>query len=159
MIDWSKLRHCYGPATDVPDLLAQAAVAPPPRANTDDEPWFTLWSSLCHQHDVYTGSYAAVPELVAIAIARRLEIPAVAELLLLAGCIELERHRPDSPPLPPFLQGAYAEALQAGAALATESLRHDADADTRLHFTIGRHCFEGRFDEVRRLLSDGEDPE
>jgi hypothetical protein len=159
MIDWSKLRHCYGPATDVPDLLAQAAVAPPPRANTDDEPWFTLWSSLCHQHDVYTGSYAAVPELVAIAIARRLEMQAAAELLLLAGCIELERHRPGSPPLPPFLQDAYAEALQAGAALATESLRHDADDHIRLCFTIGRHCFEGRFDEVRRLLDEDEDPE
>lgn len=119
-IDWSLLRHCYGPATDIPALLAQAATAPSSRT-WKDEPWYTLWSSLCHQSDVYTASYAAVPELVAIAMARRNEVNVVGDLLLLAGIIELERHKPASPALPPFLETTYADALRRGAALAAAS--------------------------------------
>jgi len=31
---WGELRHCYGPAEDIPDLLRQIAAAPGPQANT-----------------------------------------------------------------------------------------------------------------------------
>lgn len=64
---WSKLRHAYGDAADVPDLLRTLAGSTGPKANCEDEPWFSLWSSLCHQGDVYTASYAAVPHIVRIA--------------------------------------------------------------------------------------------
>lgn len=33
-----------------------------------EEVWFRLWSSLCHQGDVFTASIAAVPHLVKVAL-------------------------------------------------------------------------------------------
>ena len=59
---WSGLRHAYGPATDTPDLLRQLSTLPSSEGSA--EPWFTLWSSLAHQGDVYPASFAAVPHVV-----------------------------------------------------------------------------------------------
>src|SRR5437773_2022307 len=92
-VDWASLRHAYGTAVEIPTLLKSAESAPAPD-HYDREPWFSLWSSLCHQGDVYPASYAAVPELVRIAQSR--DGSARAECPLLAGCIELERHTTSS---------------------------------------------------------------
>jgi len=35
-----------------------------PSSKNDAEPWFTLWSALAHQGDVYSASFAAVPHVV-----------------------------------------------------------------------------------------------
>jgi hypothetical protein len=59
--DWADLGHAYGTAEDTPGLLAQAAGDP------DDRAWDELWSRICNQGTVYTASYAALPELAAIA--------------------------------------------------------------------------------------------
>lgn len=64
---WRELRHAYGNAADVPDLLRALALSTGPKEGYRDEPWFSLWSSLCHQGDVYTASYIAVPHIVQIA--------------------------------------------------------------------------------------------
>lgn len=61
---WRRLRDAFGLAFQVPDMLRQLADAPP----SDDwraEPYFSLWSHLCHQGDVYPASFAALPHLVA----------------------------------------------------------------------------------------------
>ena len=102
MINWAEFTHAYGSAANVPTLLDLARRAPAGGPYTD-EPWFSLWSALCHQGDVYTASYAAVPELVAIAQARMGEHAAARECVLLAGTIELERERPQGsqPPIIP----------------------------------------------------------
>ena len=34
------------------------------RSADDQEPWFSLWSALAHQNDVYSASFAAVPHVV-----------------------------------------------------------------------------------------------
>jgi hypothetical protein len=61
--DWAVLRHAYGTAEDVSDLLAAAE-----ESGTDFAPaWEEVWSRLCHQGTVYTASYAALPLLTAIA--------------------------------------------------------------------------------------------
>jgi hypothetical protein len=60
---WSKLRHAYGNAEDIPPLLAQLKNLPDSADNK--EPWFSLWSALAHQGDVYSASFAAVPYVVA----------------------------------------------------------------------------------------------
>lgn len=60
---WSELRHAYGPAADIPPLLVQLRSLP--KAIGQSEPWFTLWSALAHQGDVYTASFAAVPHVIA----------------------------------------------------------------------------------------------
>jgi hypothetical protein len=60
---WSKLSHAYGAASDIPELLRQLESLPSSESNS--EPWFSLWSSLAHQGDVYSASFAAVPHVVA----------------------------------------------------------------------------------------------
>src|SRR5579862_9372442 len=64
---WSELTHAYGPASDIPDLLRRLAKEPGPSEHREQEPWWSLWSALCHQGDVYQASYAAIPHIVAIA--------------------------------------------------------------------------------------------
>ena len=61
---WSELVHAYGTASDIPDLLRQLETMPP--SEGEKEPWFSIWSSLAHQGDVYSASFAAVPHVVRI---------------------------------------------------------------------------------------------
>ncbi|OGB15808.1 MAG: hypothetical protein A2W72_04505 [Burkholderiales bacterium RIFCSPLOWO2_12_67_14] len=60
---WSELEHAYGQASDIPPLLRQLHGLPPSAG--ESEPWFTLWSALAHQGDVYPASFAAVPHVIA----------------------------------------------------------------------------------------------
>lgn len=60
---WSSLRHAYGQAEDTPALLERLFALP--RSEGDAEPWFSLWSSLAHQGEVFSASFAAVPHMVA----------------------------------------------------------------------------------------------
>jgi len=60
---WSELQHAYGKAEDIPVLLAQLQKLP--KSEGEAEPWFSLWSALAHQGDVYSASFAAVPHVVA----------------------------------------------------------------------------------------------
>ena len=59
---WGELEHAYGRASDIPDLLRQLVSLP--SSADDQEPWFSLWSALAHQNDVYSASFAAVPHVV-----------------------------------------------------------------------------------------------
>lgn len=59
---WSELQHAYGAASDIPALLRQLAGLP--SSENDSEPWFSLWSALAHQGDVYSASFAAVPHVI-----------------------------------------------------------------------------------------------
>ena len=61
--EWSALSHAYGKASDIPSLLRQLETLP--ASANDSEPWFSLWSALAHQGDVYSASFAAVPHVVA----------------------------------------------------------------------------------------------
>jgi hypothetical protein len=60
---WSELQHAYGCAADVPSLLERLRELPTSEGGA--EPWFTLWSALAHQGDVYSASFAAVPHVIA----------------------------------------------------------------------------------------------
>jgi hypothetical protein len=59
---WAELEHAYGTAGNIPALLRQLETLPSSENNT--ELWFTLWSALAHQGDVYSASFAAVPHVV-----------------------------------------------------------------------------------------------
>lgn len=106
---WSELDHAYGKATDIPRLLRDLADFPP-HDSPASEPYVSLWSSLCHQGDVYTASYAAVPHVVQMIAGapRRAHWSA----LLLVTSIEIARANGNGPPMPDELLGAYAAALQ-----------------------------------------------
>jgi hypothetical protein len=105
---WPELNHAYGKASDIPALLRQLDSLPP--SGPDDEPWFSLWSALAHQGDVYPASFAAVPHVVrALALAPE---RAGAVYLQFPAWIEICRKRQDVP-IPPDLRDAYATALAA----------------------------------------------
>ena len=87
---WKSLKHAYGSAENIPALLL--ALPHYPRCEKhDDEPWYTLWSSLCHQQDIYNASIAAVPQILMIAEAAPWRIDH--NYLSLPACIEICRRR------------------------------------------------------------------
>lgn len=103
---WSELQHAYGKAGDIPALLERLHEFP--KSEGEAEPWFTLWSALAHQGDVYTASFAAVPHVVsalASAPARAdeafFQFPAWVEICRAKHQIEV----------PQDLKAAYFEAL------------------------------------------------
>ncbi len=106
---WEKLSHAYGSAADVPELLRQLAGATGPKIRYDSEPWFTLWSSLCHQGDVYDASYAALPHIVEIAC--NAKGPIDFSFFQLPAAIEIARHSGKGPPVPTDLADAYSDAV------------------------------------------------
>ena len=127
---WKDLTHAYGSAADIPELLERLNTANP----HDHEPWFSLWSALCHQNDVYTASYAASPHIIAIAGSR----PARDRLnhLLLASSIEAFRHLDDAPALPVGLQEAYRQGLEQASELILDCLRLDWE-ETEYRILLG----------------------
>jgi hypothetical protein len=79
-----------------------------PSSANDAEPWFTLWSALAHQGDVYPASFAAVPHVVKALVAAPLkadhsyfQFPAWVEICRAKSQVEI----------PEDLRTAYFEAL------------------------------------------------
>ena len=98
--------------------------------NTDglssrEEPWFSLWSALCHQSDVYTASYAAVPHIAEIA-AEKSERQRL-EHLLFIGSVEAYRHRKSAPSIPADLERDYFASLELSANLVLDCLKMQWD--------------------------------
>jgi hypothetical protein len=104
---WSELEHAYGAADDIPPLLRQLESFPV--SSGDSEPWYTLWSSLCHQDDVYPASFAAVPHIIRVLATD----PARASFSFfqLPACIEIARAR-DAFPSPTDLRQPYFDSLE-----------------------------------------------
>ena len=103
---WSELRHAYGAASNIPDLLKQLETLP--TADAQQEPWDSLWSSLAHQGSTYSASFAAVPHVVrALASA-----PASADSVYFhfPAWVEICRKK-DNVEIPEDLAPAYFEAL------------------------------------------------
>ena len=92
---WAELQHAYGPADDIPDLLRDlerfaAGETLPPNEDFGEqkEPWFSLWSALCHQGDSCTAAFAALPHIVRIAFTAAGPVP---DYFHLPGAIEVAR--------------------------------------------------------------------
>lgn len=102
---WSQLSHAYGAASDIPDLLRALASSVGPKNGYQDEPWFTLWSSLCHQGDVYTASYAALPHIVEIA--SKAPGPLDFSFFQLPAAIDVARQNGRGPPIPIEIETDY----------------------------------------------------
>jgi hypothetical protein len=113
----------------------------PRTQRVDEEPWHSLWSALCHQYDVYSGSIAALPHLVDMAGERR---PADRlDPLLLAGAIETYRHRQGGPEIPSDLEATYRAALGRGAGLTGEALAEERDEDAYRGLQAALAAFHG----------------
>jgi hypothetical protein len=122
---WSELRHAYGTAEDIPPLLRQLEAFPPP-ARYDEEPWYTLWSSLCHQGDVYSASFAAVPHIIRVLATDPLR--AQSSFFQLPAQVEICRRRKEVP-IPPDLREPYFAALAQLPGLVGGAAGRDWDSD------------------------------
>ena len=106
---WSTLRHAYGPASDIPDLLRRLGSATEPKVGDKSEPWFSLWSALCHQGDVFDASYAALPHIVEIACKATGRIDH--GFFQLPAAIEIGRSNGSGPLVPSVLSDSYLTGL------------------------------------------------
>jgi len=107
-LKWSELVHAYGSASDIPDLLRQLE-AMPLFDDDEKEPWFSIWSSLAHQGDVYSASFAAVPHIVRILA----QAPNKADFsyFQFPAWVEICRQK-KSVPIPKDLESDYFSALR-----------------------------------------------
>jgi hypothetical protein len=121
---WSDLRHAYGSASDIPAMLRELEQLPP-HDGSEAPPYFILWSSLCHQGDVYTASYAAVPHIIRVLASAPTR--AHWDFFLLPACIEIARASGRGPEISPELRDDYFAALKRIPALAAAAAEAEWD--------------------------------
>ena len=147
MTDWSRLKHAYGSADDVPALLDRLVPDP------GDDVWEELWSRLCHQLTVYTASFAALPRLAETA---GRWAPADRMMILsLCGSIVAgaqQRHRAAD------MRAAYAAETAELLRLTGETMRVPTDERTFVYLLQAEMAFENVpvWDETLDRLADGE---
>lgn len=120
---WSELQHAYGSAADIPARLEQLRGLP--KSTGKAEPWFTLWSALAHQGDVYSASFAAVPHVIAALATAPAEadesffqFPAWVEICRAKGEVEI----------PEDLKSPYFESLARLPDLVAQASAHEWEA-------------------------------
>ncbi|WP_191843260.1 PBS lyase [Catellatospora chokoriensis] len=120
-VRWGRMRHAYGPAVEVPDLLRGLADADPAVRETALD---AMYGGIHHQGDVYACTIAVIPFLLRIAAdAGR---PGRAEVIgLLAGIAGADDPEPRT--------GLYRQAREAvsGAYPLWCALAHDPDPQVR----------------------------
>lgn len=79
-VDWSRLEHAYGAASDIP-VLWEASLRREPGALE------ALGAAICHQGDLFTATHALVPSLVELAT-RGTELPRADVLQILAAIMD-----------------------------------------------------------------------
>lgn len=155
--DWSSLQHAYGPASDIPGLLQDAAIDRRPGTEAGT-PWFGLWSALCHQGDAYSASLEALPHLIRMAPA--LLANRNYDALLLAASIEQARMEGRAPDLPAALRDEYLAAIASGLAVARSALSSAWDEDSELVLRGSLAIFRGDLAGARAVFdSDADDAE
>ena len=159
---WSALLDAFGASSGIPNLLEDAENLPEDSGG-QTEPYFSLWSALCHQGDVYSASYAALPHLVRIIEANPDRFRWT--LLLLVHAIEVARSEGRGPTVPDDLIGSYSEALARVPVIASQLLGRDmgeeelrvilaACATAKGFPSIGEAITELSPDLAKRFLED-----
>jgi len=120
---WATLKHAYGDASDIPGLLVQLKSLPSSQGN--QEPWYSIWSALAHQGDVYSASFAAVPHVVASIEIDPLRIDF--SYFHFPAWVEICRHK-QGLTVPDDLSDAYFDALAKLPGLVAEASHQDWDA-------------------------------
>ena len=146
---WREFRHAYGSADDMPELLRQLADFPP-EIDSRTEPFYSLWSALCHQDDVYSASYAAIPHIVSCVD----RDPKASSLtyFTLPTAIEIGRARNRGPAISEELRPEYFSSLGRLAELAEAELKHEKDA-LRIRYLRGAIAAgRGDIDLAERII-------
>jgi hypothetical protein len=124
---WSELRHAYGTASDIPTLLRDLDGLP--AAEDQQEPWFSLWSALAHQGDVYSASFAAVPHVVKALSS--FPTAAGSTYFQFPAWVEICRNK-KGVVIPEDLSGAYFDALSQLPSLVAAAASREWDEDLLL---------------------------
>ena len=103
---WNELQHAYGSASDIPNLIRQLKTFP--TSDGTSEPWFSIWSALAHQGDVYSASFAAVPHVIETLSTDPMKAPD--GFFLFPSWVEICRHR-NRVTIPVDLEPAYSNAI------------------------------------------------
>lgn len=153
---WAELQHAYGAADDIPELLANLNIPKSERSEDDpiEDTWEELWSSLCHQGDVYSASFAAVPHIVRTL----LTWPELLTFDFVGLPISIEMQRREaSIPLPELVEPEYSEALRKLAQFAASIVtgRHDESTSSCLLTILALE--HGNFGAARILSQIGPD--
>src|SRR5690606_37279572 len=124
LVDWSMLHHAYGAAADVPALLERIRMFPE-ESDWQAEPWFSLWSALYHQGDIYSASITAVPSIVS-ALATAPSKATLSFYLLPASIAVADSVNPVS--VAPEIRRSFNESLLDLGAIASAALPSITDA-------------------------------
>tara|TARA_R110002051_G_scaffold141578_1_gene214782 strand:- start:27436 stop:27948 length:513 start_codon:yes stop_codon:yes gene_type:complete len=152
---WANLTHAYGPAQDIPDLLRLLAHSTGQKADYKDEPWFSLWSALCHQGDVFDASYAALPHIVKIATDA--DGPIDFSFFQLPAAIEIARNNGLGPQVPPDLNPAYQSGLAGLLDCVTRHLDDDWGQDALISAMTALAVGKGQHRVAKALLNLDDD--
>jgi hypothetical protein len=148
---WKDLQHAYGAATDIPDILRTLALSTGPKEGYGDEPWFSLWSSLCHQGDVYTASYVAVPHIVQIA--SETKAPVDFSFFQLPAAIEVARQTGRGPDIPKAFADEYHSAIARLMENASLHRNEPWDQSMLLSVAAAQAVAKGHIDVAEALLN------
>lgn len=129
---WAELDNAYGSAGDVPMLLGELS-QPVASWAWDEEPMYSLWSSLWHQGDVYSASYAAIPYLLDAVPINPPE--GQRSILQLAACILASSVEENAPPVNEALVDFAAERSRMGE-LALNSLKSFTEGQDDLRLLL-----------------------
>ena len=147
-MNWEHLNHAYGNATNIPQLLAQLS-AYPKEANYEEEPWFSLWSSLYHQGNIFSASFAAVPEIVKlILLAPECVTPSFFNL---PSSIEIARQKSNLE-IPIELLGSYQSAISELGKCALVCIQHNREEELTRAATAAFAVSAGQIEYAEMLL-------
>lgn len=146
--DWHLLRHAYGDASDVPVLLRKIAGFPA-EPDWQSEPWFSLWSALYHQGDIYSASIAAIP-LIVSALSQDPRKATLSFYLLPASIALADNARPVD--LPIAIREDFKEAVAVLGGIAAAMLSSAVDEHMIEAMKAAVLVSQGDFQQVCELL-------
>jgi hypothetical protein len=150
--EWFVLKDAYGSAQNIPTYLAAVEADPSPKDTYDADPWFSLWSALCHQGDVYSASFAALPHL--LRIAKAAQWPFASDLIALPVSIEIARIRKGIQ-IPPELEGDYRLALKEIPEIVCQNVELAWDHVFTQTATAGLALCQGQVDLAEAIMELG----
>ena len=151
--DYNKLHDAYGNAGKIPDLLNQAALYP--ICNWDEEPYFSLWSSLCHQGDIYSASIVAVPRLIEIASHAPAE--RIQDAYHLATSIIIAHALDEDKKLAAYAQGEFTSAVKKLQEIGIRLLGSTSDTSWKRVALAGISASAGEFRLANFILNSEDD--
>jgi hypothetical protein len=129
--------------------LLQRTEAFPAETDWQAEPWFSLWSALYHQGDIYPASIAAVPQIVST-LSQAPDKATLSFFLLPASVAVADNANPVD--VPEEMRESFASALAALGGIATSALSTITDEYVARAAQAAVLVSQGDFQQAGELL-------